>query len=103
LPFPDGEIEVSDNYFEMASPSAVIWPIGVSSPHASPSTSSGNIFSNVEFCTRIDNSNLYDQLKVLEYVNNTGLNMQDPNTTNAKASGIWADGVASQRLKNAFR
>jgi hypothetical protein len=104
---PISYIEVSDNSFEMASPSAVIWPIGVSSPQFSPSASytthlkvSGNTFNKMEFGVWVDNSNLYDQVKNLEYVNNTCLNMQDLNATNAEAAGLWADAAASQHIEN---
>ena len=54
-------IEVSDNYFEMASPVAGMWCIGVTSAQDSPRTSytahlkaSGNTFNKMEFGVWVD-------------------------------------------------
>ncbi len=103
---PISYIEVSDNYFEMLSPSAGIWSIGVSSQAATPGTSytehlkvSGNTFNKMMFGVWVDNVNHHDQVKNLEYVNNTCLNMQDLSTT-PEAAGLWADGSASQHIEN---
>jgi hypothetical protein len=103
---PISYIEVSDNYFEMASPSAGIWPIGVLSAQASPGTShtthlkvTGNTFNKMQFGVWVDNHNFYDQVKNLEFVNNTCLNMQDLSQT-PEAAGLWADGDASQHIEN---
>jgi hypothetical protein len=103
---PISYIEVSDNYFEMASPRAGIWPIGVLSVQAPPGTSytthlkvTGNTFNKMQFGVWVDNHNFYDQVKNLEFVNNTCLNMQDLSPT-PEAAGLWADGDASQHIEN---
>ena len=163
---PISYIEVSDNYFEMTSPSPVIWPMGVCSPPApvwnkataysagelivdsngniervavagtSAATApawaisaglqtvevggltwqnigartsytahlkvSGNTFNKMEFGVWVDNNNHFDQVKNVEFVNNTCLNLQDVNTIleNQEATGLWADGAALQPIEN---
>jgi hypothetical protein len=171
---PISYIEVSDSYFEMASPSPVIWPVGVTSPQpalqewrggifcplgalildsngnvqrvtvAGTSAAEGppvwgadvgaltvetsgvtwqnigprelflftthlkvssNTFRNMEFGTWVDNNNLVDQVKNLEFVNNTCLDMQDlANLQNPplppEAAGLWVDGAVSQPIEN---
>jgi hypothetical protein len=99
-------IEVSDNYFEMVSPSSGIVLVGVTSQQVSPGTSytehlkvSGNTFNKMEFGAWVDNLNFIDQVKNLEYVNNTCLNMQDLGL-NPEAAGLWVDGSAAQHVEN---
>src|SRR5216683_5742884 len=96
---PISYIEVSDNYFEMVSPSAVIVSVGVTSQGVTPGTSytehlkvSGNTFCKMVFGTLVDNLDFLDLVKNLEYVNNTCLNMQDLNVLNPEAAGLWVDG-----------
>jgi len=103
---PISYIEVSDNYFEMASPTAGIVSVGVTSQEVSPRTSytehlkvSGNTFNKMEFGVWVDNLDFLDQVKNLEYVNNTCLNMQDLGM-HPEAAGLWADGSASQHIEN---
>jgi Pectate lyase superfamily protein len=105
---PISYIEVSDNYFEMASPNPVIWPVGVTSPQASPVSRTihlkvaDNTFSRMEFGTWVDNNSLLVQVENLEFVNNTCLNMQDvhANPANQEATGLWADGSPSTPIEN---
>ena len=104
-------IEVSDNYFEMVSPSPVIpspviVSVGVTSNQVLPRTSytehlkvSGNTFNKMEFGVWVDNSGFLDQVKNLEFVNNTCLNMQDLGV-NPEAAGLWVDGSAAQHVEN---
>jgi hypothetical protein len=101
---PISYIEVSDNYFEMATPTAGDWSIGVYSFVTAPGTSytdhlkvSGNTFNKMEFGVWVDNANMYDQVKNLEFVNNTCLNMQDLSAT-PEAAGLWADGSTAQPI-----
>jgi hypothetical protein len=103
---PISYIEVSDNYFEMATPTPGIWTAGVISQPISPGTSytthlkvAGNTFSKMEFGVLVENSSHYDQVKNLEFVNNTCLNMQDLGAA-PEATGLWADGAASQHICN---
>jgi hypothetical protein len=103
---PISYIELADNYFEMTSPKAGITPIGVLSVQASPGTSytthlkvAGNTFNKMQFGVWVDNHNFYDQVKNLEFMNNSCLNMQDLSQT-PEAAGLWADGDASQHIEN---
>jgi hypothetical protein len=66
---------------------------------------SGNTFHKLEFGTWVDNNSLFDQVKNLEFVNNTCLDMQDlanlrnpPQTP--EAAGLWADGSDSQHIQD---
>ena len=104
---PISYIEVSDNYFEMVSPSSVIVSVGVTSQEVFPGTSytehlkvSGNTFNKMEFGVWVDNLDFLDQVKNLEYVNNTCLNMQDLNVQNPEAAGLWVDGSLVQHVEN---
>ena len=111
---PISYIEVSDNYFEMASPSSVIWPIGVlgeqinfNKPESIWYTFtthlkvSGNTFNKMEYGVWVDNFNFHDQVRNLEYVNNTCIDMQDLNTAlPPQAAGLWANGTSSQHIEN---
>jgi len=104
---PLSYIEVSDNYFEMVSPSSVIVSVGVTSQEVFPGTSytehlkvSGNTFNKMEFGVWVDNLDFLDQVKNLEYVNNTCLNMQDLNVQNPEAAGLWVDGSLAQHVEN---
>jgi hypothetical protein len=99
-------IEVSDNYFEMVPSSLGITSVGVTSQEVSPGTSytehlkvSGNTFNKMEFGGWVDNLDFLDQVKNLEFVNNTCLNMQDLGV-NPEAAGLWVDGSASQHIEN---
>jgi len=99
-------IEVSDNYFEMLTPSSGIVSVGVTSQQVSPGTSytehlkvSGNTFNKMEFGAWVDNSGFLDQVNNLEFVNNTCLNMQDLGAS-PEAAGLWVDGSAAQHVEN---
>lgn len=102
---PISYIEVSDNYFEMASPSPVIWPVGVVSQAGTPTSHTthlkvtGNTFNKMQFAVWVDNYNHFDQVKNCEFVNNTCLNMQDLSSA-PEAAGLWADGAVSQHIEN---
>jgi hypothetical protein len=103
---PISYIEVSENYFEMSSPSADNSPIGVLSHQQGPRTSytthlkiSGNTFNKMKFGVWVDNYAFHDQVKNLEYANNTCLNMQDL-SIDKEAAGLWAGGTDLQHLEN---
>jgi hypothetical protein len=62
---------------------------------------SGNTFCKLEFGTWVDNNSLLVQVKNLDFVNNTCLNMQDVTADPAvpEATGLW-DGSPSVPLEN---
>src|SRR5262245_152357 len=59
----------------------------------------GNTFHKMQFGVWVDNNSHYDQVKHLEFVNNTCLNMQDL-AASGVAAGLWADGAAAQHIEN---
>jgi hypothetical protein len=54
----------------------------------------------MEFGVWLDNHNFHDQVKNLEFVNNTCYNMQDLGMNSPQAAGLWVDGAASQHINN---
>jgi hypothetical protein len=111
---PISYIEISDNYFEMASPRSVIWPVGVQGQqinfkdpypdniwytYTDHLKVSGNTFNKMKFGVWVDNYSFHDQVRNLEYVNNTCLDMNDLSVA-VEAAGLWVGGNTTQHIEN---
>ena len=97
---PVSYIEVSDNYFEMETPSPLLRAFGVVGAQDKPGASttdhlkvSGNTFNKMVFGAWVD-ANFDDLVLNMEFVNNTCLNMQEL-VAPQQAAGVWADGAPS--------